>query len=478
MAIGGAQPRYAASTARGRCVSHRMEIDVVDSLARLGPELALAMALVFVWLRGLSASAAAEVAVLGAAISFFLCAELYGWGEVWVLDRMLVVDGLALFGKACVALALLGSLSAEARAAEGSRRATRFLVAALALDVTGSAGNTVAAYLGLEIAASAIASLGSAAGTAGATAAALSSATIAGTLAWISALAGSSDYEEIRKSVVGVAPLVDFRVAIAAWLLLAGIAVRLGVVAFRVRNDGGAGSLFAAGLAIEALVVVLRAFFGALGAPGVEATGAAPVALGGSTALTVAALAALAAAAIAFVRSRSLVERLVASSIATLGYALVEAASASREGIRAALVSTASAVVPTIGAFHAVSITARGRLCRPARAALVASFLVALGVAPLFCGSAGAPGIFTAALRAGGDLIGLTVFACVAIELGTYVRAIASVFGEPAVPAAEAGPDLAEIAMLALFAALTLALVLDPGALVRLAARSAVWLPM
>jgi hypothetical protein len=448
-----------------------MELGAADSVGRLGPELALAVTLVVVALAGRSGRGA-EIGILGAAASFVFAAELFGWGEVWVLERMLVVDGLALFGKACVALALVGSLAGEARGGAEASRLARFLVAGIALDVLGSAGNVVATYLALEVAASAIASLGSAAGTAGAAARMASSSTIAGALAWTWRFAGSCDYEEIRKSVVETAPFGDVPVAIAAWLLLAGITVRVGVVAFRVRSDCSGGLLFAVGLATEAFIVMVRILFGALGTPGVEETGAAPVVVGGPAALRATALAVIVAAAIALARSRSLVALLVASSGATIAYALVEAATGTLEGIHAALVLAGASVVPTTGAFQVVSVAPGGM----ARVALVAAFLAALAAAPFLAEPPGGRGIFTAALRTGGELGAAAVFSCVVIQLGCYARALRAVVAAPAEPR-PAQLGLADVATLALFGFLTIAIALDPGALVRIATRSAVWLP-
>jgi hypothetical protein len=448
-----------------------MDLDALESLGRLAPELALTLPLVALCCR--SAGGVFEIGILGAAVSFLFAADLFGWGELWIFDHVLVIDGLALFGKASVALALVGSLAGEARREAGARRLARFLVAGIALDVMGSAGNVVATYLALEIAASTIASLGSAGGTAGAAAAVGSSAMIAGALVWISRFAGSCDYEEIRTSVVEVAPFADVPVAIAAWVLLAGIAVRVGVVAFRVRNDCNAGVLFAVGLATEAFIVVVRVVFGALGMPGVEATGAAPVVLGGSAALGTTALAALVAAAIALARSRSLVTLLVATSGATLAYALVEAAAGTREGIRAALVVAGASAAPAIGAFHAISIAPGGT----ARAALVTPFLAALAAVPFIAEASVGPGTFIAALRMGGELGSAAAFSCVAIQLSRYARTIVSIVAEP--PAPRSAPlGLADVTTLALFGVVTIAITLDPGPLVRIATRSAVWLPM
>jgi NADH:ubiquinone oxidoreductase subunit 2 (subunit N) len=224
----------------------------------------------------------------------------------------------------------------------------------------------------------------------------------------------------------------------------------------------------------EAFILVVRIVFGALGTPGVEATDALPVAPGGSAALVAVALAALVAAAIALARSRSLATLLVASSGATLAYALVEAAAGTREGIRAAIVLVGASVAPTIGAFYMASIASGGKVRGADRAAPVALFLAALAAPPLVSVS---PGVFTAALRVGGELGAAATFSCIAIQLCCYARAIRSVIAEPAAPRS-LPPGLADAAMIAFFTVLTIAVVVYPDPLVRIAARAAVWLPM
>src|SRR5439155_6696542 len=138
-----------------------MELGVLESWQYFWPEVALAATALtvaaFGRFRRLDQSGLGELAILGTACSVFLAARLAGWGEVWIFERALVVDGFAVFFKIVVGIATVAVLwisleSAEVTGAGEGDACALVLVAAFALDLMASAANLWIGYAAGEIA--------------------------------------------------------------------------------------------------------------------------------------------------------------------------------------------------------------------------------------------------------------------------------------------------------------------------------------
>lgn len=476
-----------------------MELAGVGSLAFLGPELALGATALVVWLLvrgGRADRSACEVGILGAAFSVLLAARLDGWGEVWLCERLLVVDGLALFAKIVVALAVVGALwiTADSAPAGGIRGGAPYLlVAGLALEIMSSAASAWTAYGSVELACLAVGALGRPPmpSRAASAVAITGSLAIGASLAWLSGFGGSTDYEAMRSGLLEVAPRHSIAVATAGSVLLAGVCARVGVVAVRGRASPQSGLLVGVAFTTAGLALVIRWFFGALSQPGELGGWIAPTGLDWSAPLAVAATGAMAAGGLASLRARALSPLLMGSSIANGGYALLGAAVASRDGIRAALFYAGVSAVATIGAFYVASIVSRsavdgdevgvyrgllrGRITTCGAA--LAIFLLSLGGAPLLAGFPGRIHVLAAVLARQHHALVAVGLGSVALTFYAYGRVLRLMLAAPR-GAQIARLGGAELCLLGLLGSLAVALGLHPEPLLRFVSRSATLLPL
>jgi len=325
-----------------------MQLDALQSLAFLGPELALAATVLVVLLlvaRGLDGGA---IALAGAALSFVLAAGLDGWGEVWLSGRLLVVDGVAVFAKLVIALALVAAIWIARDAAN----APRLLAAALALDLAASSANAwmAAATVWLSWLALArrrdsfVPSIAALAGVAG-----------------LAGLAGSADFESMRRGLFEVAPQHGVAVSIAVFVLVSASLVAFASIALRPAHDDcglAVAIAFSAGL----VALLSRFLLGALSEPAAAGRWVAPEGMDWRPLVALAACATITWGGATVLRAAASLEALGGASIISLGCALGGLSRGTVDGLRAALFLTGLSALVLIGVFFVAARRGESRL--------------------------------------------------------------------------------------------------------------------
>jgi NADH-quinone oxidoreductase subunit N len=358
-----------------------LEITGSQSFVYFGPELALlvtaAIVSVLARFRRLDRSELGELAILGASVSVFLAARLAGWGEVWIFERLLVVDGFAilftiLVGIATVAVLWISLESPPSASGDPSGdhgwSCSLILLAAVGLDLMAAVANLWIAYLAVELASLGLWALSLAQATrppggarrAGAVGASLA---MLGGVAWLAGFSQSADYERVHAGLGGIGSAAGAPLAAAVAAVLLAFPSRVLVAAWG-RTDRASPALdalvavgfAAAGLAfsVRLLVPVLSTRAGTgrwVEQPGPDWTWLVAVAAGAM--MTIGNLGAL--------RERSVRRVLVATAAAHLGYALLGVASATDAGLRAALFYVVASGLAALGAFHAAALIERSR---------------------------------------------------------------------------------------------------------------------
>lgn len=481
-----------------------MELGLRQSLDYLSPEIALGVAALTVWLldrlERLDRTGLGEIAILGAALSVFLAARLSGWGEVWILERLFVVDGFAVFFKIFIGLAAVAVLwiwlESSTVAREGEVCAL-VLSAAVALDLMASAANLASAYFCVELASLALWRLthrsrpGGSRPHASGVAAGAVSLLMLGAAAWLAGFAGSADYERIHQAVFDLAPESPFGVACVVMSIVIALPARVSIAT----STRGAhvhpslAAFVAVAFAAGGLALSLRLLFAALSSPAPAGWWAGPSGLDWSLPLAAAAIAAMTLGNLAGLRERSLLRVLAATSIAHLGYALLGAAAASQAGLEAALFYVAVSALASLGAFHAAALIVRttGReeieSCRgllrgagsPAALAL-AVFLLSLSGAPLLAGFVGRRYLFGALLARGFKGVAAIAVVNSLLSFWVYARILRALYA-PGPAATAPRLRLHDASFAGLFAAATVVFGIHPRPLLELAARSVQWLP-
>ncbi len=428
-----------------------MELGVVESWQYFWPEVALAATALSVWVVGrlhrLDRSGLGELAILGTALSVFLAARLAGWGEVWIFERTLVVDGFAVFFKIVVGLATVAvlwiSLESTRVAGEGEGDACALaLVAALALDLMTSAANLWTGYAAVEIASLALWKLVHGSGSAAASfpgklAGIVVSMSMLGAVAWIAGFCGSGDYEDVHRAVFEVPPREGIFLVLAATAILVAFPCRvlLASASSAADDEPALDAFVAVGFTAAAVALSVRLLFGVLSEPGAAGRWAHAAGLDWSRTLAASAVAAMTIGNLGALRERSLQRLLVATSMAHVGYAVLGLAPSSDRGLEATLFYVAAFSVASLGAFHLAALIARARgtddleACRGllrGRGTLagvsLTVFLLSLAGMPLLVGFFAKLHLFAAATPIGlGGVMFLAVANC-ALSLMAYTR--------------------------------------------------------
>jgi NADH-quinone oxidoreductase subunit N len=353
-----------------------MELGVLESWQYFWPEVALAATALSVWgfgrLRHLDRSGLGELAILGAAFSVFLAARLAGWGEVWIFERTLVVDGFAVFFKIVVGLATVAVLwiSLEStRAGEGEGDACALaLVAALALDLMTSVANLWIGYAAVEVASLALWKLVHGSGPAvasflGKLAGIAVSMSMLGAVAWIGGFCGSADYEAVHRAVFELPARDGIFLALAATAILVAFPSRvlLATASSGADDEPALDAFVAVAFTAAAVAFSVRLLFAVLSEPGAAGRWAHAAGLDWSRTLAASAVAAMTIGNLGALRERSLQRLLVATSMAHVGYAMLGLAPSSDRGLEATLFYVAAFSVASLGAFHLAALIARAR---------------------------------------------------------------------------------------------------------------------
>jgi NADH-quinone oxidoreductase subunit N len=354
-----------------------MELGVVESWHYFSPEVALVATALSVWgigrLHRLDRSGLGELAILGTAFSVFLAARLAGWGEVWIFERTLVVDGFAVFFKIVIGLATVAVLwisleSTRTRGEGEGYTCALVLVAALALNLMTSAANLWVSYAAVELACLALWKLVHGWGCAAASfvakiAGIVVSMSMLGAVAWIAGFCGSADYEDVHRAAFDVPPRGGALLLLAAGAILVAFPSRvLLATASNAADDEPALDAFVAvGFTAAAIALAVRLLFGVLSEPGAGGRWAHAAGFDWKRMLAASAVAAMTIGNLGALRERSLQRLLVATSMAHVGYAMLGLAPSSDRGLEATLFYVAAFSVASLGAFHLAALIARAR---------------------------------------------------------------------------------------------------------------------
>jgi NADH-quinone oxidoreductase subunit N len=482
-----------------------LEITGSQSFVYFGPELALlvtaAIVSVLARFRRLDRSELGELAILGASVSVFLAARLAGWGEVWIFERLLVVDGFAilftiLVGIATVAVLWISLESPPSASGDHGWSCSLILLAAVGLDLMAAVANLWIAYLAVELASLGLWALSLAqaarppggARRAGAVGASLA---MLGGVAWLAGFSQSADYERVHAGLGGVGSAAGTPLAAAVAAVLLAFPSRVLVAAWG-RTDRASPALdalvavgfAAAGLAfsVRLLLPVLSTRAGAgrwVEQPGPDWTWL--VAVCAAATMTIGNLGAL--------RERSARRVLVGTAAAHLGYALLGVASATDAGLRAALFYVVASGLAGLGAFHAAALVERSRGSDDLEAyrGLLhgPSWPVGIGLGAFLLSLAGVPGlvgfpaklhVFQAAAESGFDGVAAVAVLNIGLAGAAYGRVIRRMF-ERADSEAAVRIRAYDACFVAALAAGTVALGLHQAPLLELAKRSIHLLP-
>ena len=455
-----------------------MELGGAQSLVFLAPELALAATALVVWLlaRGGTLEAqAGEFGIFGAALSVLLAARLYGWGEVWLCERLFVIDGVALFAKILVGIAVVAAVWV---AADSSRAASdepvRILLAGIALELAASAANVWAAVVLFELAFLALAAPRES--TRSQNALALGSAFVAvASLAWLSGFGGAADFEDLRRNLLEVLPRHDLAVSIASASFVVVLIVRSGVAGALSRSRTHRGVLVAVGLTAAVLALSTRFFLGALSEPGSAGRWIPLSGVEWRFTIGLGAVGVVAFGSAGVVRARSLAELLVAAAIVNGGWALAALTVATVGGLRSVIFMQGASAVAVVGAFLAASLVSRHGGRSPQGVAL-GIFLLSLGGVPLLGGFQARSRVLADVLSAGANALAFALIVSATILLFANLRVLRRLLAAPR-EASTARIAVADLCVLVLLGAVDVVLGSFPEPLHDFAIRSANVLP-
>jgi NADH-quinone oxidoreductase subunit N len=482
-----------------------LEITGSQSLVYFGPELALfvtaAVVGVLARFRRLDRSEIGELAILGASVSVFLAARLAGWGEVWIFERTLVVDGFAilftiLVGIVTVAILWISLESSPPASGDHGWLCAMILLAALGLDLMAAVANLWMAYLAVELASLGLWALSLAqageppGGVRRASAVGASLVMLCG-VAWLAGFSQSADYELVHAGLAGIgsAARVPLAAAVAAVLLAFPCRALVAAWGRTDRASPALDALVAVGFAAAGLAFSVRILLPVLSTRAAAGRWVEQPGPDWTWLLAVCAAAAMSIGNLGALRERSVRRMLVATAAAHLGYALLGVASATDAGLRAALFYVVASGLAALGAFHAAALVERSRgrddleayrgllhgSCWPVGIGLGA-FLLSLAGVPGFIGFPAKLHVFQAAAESGFDGVVAAAILNIGLAGAAYGRVIRRMF-ERADDAAAVRIRAYDACFVAALAAGTVALGLHQAPLLELAKRSIHLLP-
>jgi len=460
-------------------------------LTLLVPELILvAAALVLILLarrirHGHVASAATIFAAGAAAIA---AGQALAWGSTSGFGGMLVLDGYSQFFKILIAatLVVVALLSAGRRDGKGVPRGeyhVLMLLAATGMMLVASAADLIPLYLCLELmticsyilvgirverptaneAAIKYFLLGS-----------FASALLLFGISLTYGLTGTTAYAGIAEALSGPEAIRQPLLLVAIGLVAAGLAFKIGAVPFHTwAPDAYQGAsapvagFLAAGSKAAGLAALGRVYLVAFGAQ----TPVVSAILVGLTALS------LVVGSIMALPQTDMKRLLAYSSIAHAGYALLGLVAGTPAGVSATMTYAFFYVFMTLGAFGVlVALGDRGATLegfeglaaqRPAAAALMLLFLLALTGIPPTAGFAAKFVVISSAVRAGQIPLAVLAVACSVVTAFVYMRvAVCMYMRETELPAPARFPAVVSAALV-LAALVTLFGGILPGALVQ-----------
>ncbi|MEA2625194.1 MAG: NADH-quinone oxidoreductase subunit [Candidatus Binatota bacterium] len=442
-----------------------MDLNPTESIAYYWPELVLGLTALAVWVIDLFEARKdrlGEVALFGAALSVFLASRLVGWGEGWIFDRMLIVDGFAIFFKILLGLATLAVLwmsleSNEIRHNNEGEYYGLILCSAIAMYTMAAAANLLMAYLGLEfVSLTSYILTGYLRRNRRSGEAALkyliyggvaSGAMIYG-MSWIYGLTGSMDYAHINQALASLPPGNQLAVFIALVLIMVGFGYKIAAVPFHMwAPDAYEGApipvttFLAIGSKAAGFALLMRFFYPAISHSGEHGTWTAIAGVDWPQMLLVLCMVTMTLGNLAAL-SQTNVKRLLAySSIAHAGYVLMGFVLLTDDGLRAMLFYLLAYYLMNLGAFLVVLVVAnstgrddvasfRGLAWRGGifPAVAMAIFLFSLTGLPPFVGFVGKFFLFAAVVKADFYLLALVGLANSVVALYYYARIVRTMF--------------------------------------------------
>jgi len=458
-----------------------MDRGTVDSLSYYLPELVLVATIVIVWLLDLvekKKELLGNIALVGSAVSFVCSALLWGWGEGWIFDRMLIVDGFALFFKLLLGFTAFAVIwmsldSNEIRESSEGEYYGLLLCGTLAMYTMPSAANLLMAYLGLEFLSLVSYILtGYARHSRRSGEAALkyliyggvaSGAMIYG-MSWIFGLTGSLDYVEINRALFAAEPANQMATFIALVLVLAGFGYKISAVPFHMwAPDAYEGApipvttFLAVGSKAAGFSLAIRFFFPGISRLADDGTWTYIDGVGWPQLLLVISMVTMTLGNLAAINQQNVKRLLAYSSIAHAGYLLMGFVVLTDEGLRAMLFYLVAYYLMNLGAFLVVMIVAnatgredlegyRGLAWRggifPATA--MAIFLFSLTGLPPFVGFIGKFYLFAAVVKEHFYVLAIVGVLNSVVSLYYYARIVRTMFLDlphPDDPPVQIGPE-------------------------------------
>lgn len=453
-----------------------MDLDSIDSLAWYGPELVLGGAALLVWILDLvtpKKERLGEIALFAAAIAVYLSVRLLEWGDGWIFNRMLVVDGFAIFFKILLGLATVAVLymSLESKEIRGTAEGEYYglvLCAALGMFAMASAANLLMAYLALEfVSLTSYILTGYRRDERRSGEAALkyliyggvaSGAMIYG-MSWIYGLAGSMDFVRVNEALFAGGEGSPLALFVALVLVFVGFGYKIAAAPFHMwAPDAYEGApipvttLLAIGSKAAGFALAIRFFYPTVSSLGAGGAWTYVEGVEWPHLLLVLCMVTMTVGNLAALSQTNLKRLLAYSSVAHAGYTLMGFVILTDEGLRAMLFYLLAYYLMNLGAFLVVMIVAnatgrediegyRGLAWRGGvfPAVAFAIFLFSLTGLPPFVGFIGKFYLFAAVVKSEFYWLAVVGVLNSVISLYYYARIVRTMFldqpigGEPEV---------------------------------------------
>jgi len=443
-----------------------MNLDTVQSLPYLLPELILTATLLVVFLGDLvvrSKDRLGEIALLGTALALVAVSRVAAWPDTWLFYRMAIHDQFAMFFKVIFALAtiaviLMSLTSREVRRSSQGEYYGMLLASTLGMFFMASASNLLMAYLSLEfVSLTSYVLTGILRHNRRSGEAALkyliyggvASATMIYGMSWIFGLTGSMDYGQIN-AVLSQGHSNQLALFIALVLTLAGFGYKIAAVPFHMwAPDVYQGApipvtaFLSVGSKAAGFALLIRFFYPAISHLAPNGVWTVMPGMEWPQLVLVLSMLTMTLGNLAALSQQNLKRLLAYSSIAHAGYVLMGFVVLTNDGLRAMLFYLVAYYLMNIGAFLVVMVVAnstdrediegyRGLAWRggAAPAVAMAIFLFSLAGLPPLAGFVGKFYLFAAVIERHFYLLALVGVLNSVVSLYYYARIVKAMFLE------------------------------------------------
>jgi len=441
-----------------------MNLDTIQSLPYLLPELILVATLLVVFLGDLvvrSKDRLGEIALLGTALALVAVARVAARPDAWLFYRMAIHDQFAMFFKvifalATIAVVLMSLTSREVRRSSQGEYYGMLLASTLGMFFMASASNLLMAYLSLEfVSLTSYVLTGILRHSRRSGEAALkyliyggvASATMIYGMSWIFGLTGSMDYGEIN-AVLSQGHANQLALFIALVLTLAGFGYKIAAVPFHMwAPDVYQGApipvtaFLSVGSKAAGFALLIRFFYPAISHLAPDGVWTVVPGIEWPQLVLVLSMLTMTLGNLAALSQQNLKRLLAYSSIAHAGYVLMGFVVLTNDGLRAMLFYLVAYYLMNIGAFLVVMVVAnstdrediegyRGLAWRggAAPAVAMAIFLFSLAGLPPLAGFVGKFYLFAAVIERHFYLLALVGVLNSVVSLYYYARIVKAMF--------------------------------------------------